>query len=360
MPMTGRSKMAIQTHSVFSCALIVDELAGVSDFFNAQLDCPDDRLKPFIDYLKGQQGKMLRASFVLLAGRLFGETTSLHIKIAAIVEMIHIATLLHDDVIDNAAERRCRATPNNLWGANFAVLLGDYLLSRAFVAVASLQRDDINRLLAETSVKVCRGEMLQNTCRGDFSVSIKEYLDIIEKKTAVFFADCCRLGAMASEADEQSISRLYEFGLNFGLCFQIIDDLVDILDAARPEPVEGKSLTGKTAGRDFLTRTLTLPVIHAASVLDSKARNELLDAFGSGQADINPVRDKESGIPDGCQRQPVSNGINRIVSILHTSKSIEFAKSCAQQYRQKALVALDCFGAHPAAAELKNICKSLQ
>jgi octaprenyl-diphosphate synthase len=296
----------------------------VSDFFRTQLDCPDSRLKPFIDYLKDQQGKMLRASFVLLAGRLFGRTTSLHIKIAGIVEMIHTATLLHDDVIDSATERRCHATANSLWGANFAVLLGDYLLSRVFVAVASLQRDDINRLLAETSVKVCRGEMLQNACRGDFGIGIEEYLDIIEKKTAVFFADCCRLGAVASDADEQSANRLYEFGLNFGLSFQIIDDLVDILGA------EGR--TGKTGGRDLLTRTFTLPVIHAFKVLDSPARNELLEVFDSKQADIN-----------------------RIVSILHTSKSIDFAKSCAQQYRQKALLALEHFGPHPAAAELKNL-----
>lgn len=327
--MAGQNKMAIHAPSVFGCALIADELAGASDFFDTQLDCANERLKPFIDYLKGRQGKMLRASFVLLAGRLFGPTTSLHIKIAGIVEMIHAATLLHDDVIDSAAQRRFSATVNNLWGANFAVLLGDYLLSRVFVAVASLHRDDINRLLAETSVKICRGEMLQNVCRGDFNISIEEYLGVIEKKTAVFFADCCQLGAMASEADEQSANRLYQFGLNFGLSFQIIDDLLDILGE--------ENRTGKTAGRDFLTGTLTLPLIHAVSILDSEARNELLDAF-----DSNPV------------------DINHIISMLNASKSIDFAKSCAQQYRQKALLALEHFGHHPAAQELKNLCKGLQ
>src|SRR4030042_5151770 len=147
MPPAGQNKMAIQTPSVFSCALIADELAGVSEFFDAQLDCHDGRLKPFIDYLKNRQGKMLRASFVLLCGRLFGPATPLHIKVAAITEMMHAATLLHDDVIDGGIKRRYHATANNLWGANFAVLLGDFLLSRAFAAVASLQRDDINRLL---------------------------------------------------------------------------------------------------------------------------------------------------------------------------------------------------------------------
>jgi geranylgeranyl pyrophosphate synthase len=316
--------MAIQTPSVFSCALIADELAGVSEFFDAQLDCPDGKLKPFMDYLKGRQGKMLRASFVLLCGRLFGETTSLHIKVAAIAEMMHAATLLHDDVIDGGTKRRYHATANNLWGANFAVLLGDFLLSRAFVAVASLQRDDINRLLTETATKICRGEMLQNACRGDCSASVEEYLDIIEKKTAVFFADCCRLGAMVSQADAQSCDHLYEFGLNFGLSYQIIDDLIDIFGA--------ESRTGKTGGRDFGSKTLTMPVIHALKTLNSAQKNELLETL-------------DSELPD----------ISRITSILHAAKSLDFTKLRAEQYRQKALLALEPFGCRPGAAELKEL-----
>ncbi len=321
--MAGQSKIPRQAPTV-ACELISDELVQVSSFFDQQLDCPDAGLKSFMDYLKGRQGKMLRASFVLLSGRLFAPTTELHIKVAGIVEMIHTATLLHDDVIDNAERRRGLATPNNLWGANFAVLMGDFLLSRVFLAVASLRKDDINRLLAEMCGKVCRGEMLQNACRGNFGIGIGEYLDIIEKKTAVFFADCCRLGAIASDADEQSAGRLYQFGLNFGLAFQIIDDLVDILDA------RGRS--DKTGGRDLFTATPTLPVIHAFSVLDSSAGSELLDAFDAGQADIN-----------------------RIVSILNASKSIDFAKSVALQYQQKAVAGLDHFGSQPAASVLKDL-----
>ena len=267
---------------------------------------------------------MLRASFVLLAGRLFGGTTMLHIKIAAIVEMLHSATLLHDDVIDHGTQRRYYATANNIWGSDSAVLMGDFLLSRAFVAIASLQRNDIARLIADTTAKICRGEMLHNACRGDFDISIDEYLDIIERKTAVFFADCCRLGALASQADEQSANRLYEFGLNFGLSFQIADDLADILGE--------ENQTGKTGNRDFFTRTPTLPAIHAFGVLNSAAKDELLEAFNSEQADIN-----------------------RLISILRISKSIEFAQSIAQQYEQKALAILEHFAPHPAAAELKNL-----
>jgi octaprenyl-diphosphate synthase len=320
----GRNKMSGQNSTLTCPRLISDELVQTGKFFRDQLDCSDDRLNHFMDYLKNRQGKMLRASFVLLAGRLFGDTTPLHIKIAAIVEMLHSATLLHDDVIDHGTQRRYYATANNLWGSVPAVLMGDFLLSRASAAIASLGRNDIARLIADTTAKICQGEMLHNTCRGNFNISIDEYLDIIEKKTGVFFADCCRLGAMASQADEQSAERLYEFGLNFGLSFQITDDLVDILGE--------ENQTGKTGGRDFFTKTPTLPVIHAFSVLNSAAKDELLEAFNSEQADIN-----------------------RIVSILHISKSIEFAQSIAQQYEQKALAAIEHFGHHPAAAELKNL-----
>ncbi|MBN1787323.1 MAG: polyprenyl synthetase family protein [Sedimentisphaerales bacterium] len=322
MPTAGQNKMSAEGSAC--CLLISGELARTGEFFRDQLICCDDRLNHFIDYLKDRHGKMLRASFVLLTGKLFGDVTPLHIKLAAIAEMIHSATLLHDDVIDHGTQRRYHATANNLWGPDSAVLMGDFLLARAFVAIASLQRDDIARLIAETTAKICQGEMLHNTCRGDFNISMEEYLEIIESKTAVFFADCCRLGAIASQADEQSVERLYEFGLNFGLAFQINDDLIDILGA--------ENQTGKTAGRDFFTRTPTLPAIHALRTLSSSDRDELVEVFNSNQADID-----------------------HLISILHSSKSIEFAKSAAQQYQQKALAALEHFNSHPAAAELRNL-----
>lgn len=316
--------MPTHNSTLAGCRLISDGLIQANGFFHDQLDCTDARLSPFVDYLKNRQGKMLRASFVLLAGKLFGEINPLHIKTAAIVEMIHAATLLHDDVIDRGARRRYCATANSLWGPDSAVLMGDFLLSRVFIIVAFIQRSDIVRLVADMTAKICRGEMLQNACRGDFDIGIDEYLDIIEKKTAGFFADCCKLGAIASGADEQSAGRLYEFGLNFGLFFQVADDLVDILGE--------EDRTGKTGGRDFFSGTATLPVIHALGVMDSAARKELLDIFDNRQADRN-----------------------HLISVLRASKSIDFAQSAAKRYQRKALTALEHFNLHPAAIELKNL-----
>ncbi|MBU1261040.1 MAG: polyprenyl synthetase family protein, partial [Planctomycetes bacterium] len=254
--------MTVRNLSSVSDSLIADELAEVQKFLSEQLNCPDDRLAAFIDYLKHRQGKMLRASVLLLSGRLFGDINKIHIEIAAVVEMIHAATLLHDDVIDDGRSRRGHATANNLWGANLAVLLGDYLLSKAFLTMESLQRNDISRILTDTAATICQGEMLQNALRGDSAIGVEEYLEIIEKKTAVFFANCGRLGAIISEADENDCEALYDFGLNLGMAFQITDDLIDI--------VGKESETGKTGGRDVENKILTLPAIKSIDFAKSQ------------------------------------------------------------------------------------------
>ncbi|MDD5134701.1 MAG: polyprenyl synthetase family protein [Phycisphaerae bacterium] len=299
-------------------------IIDVREFLCARLDCPEDKLAPFVDYLKEQQGKMLRASSLLLSGKLAGKLNPVHIKLAAVVEMVHAATLLHDDVIDDGSKRRFRATANNLWGANFAVLLGDYLLSKAFEIVATIQRSDISLLFAQMAQTICRGEMLQNAFGGDFSVTIEQYIEIISKKTAVFFADCCRLGAMACGADKNICERLYESGMNFGICFQIADDLVDICGS--------EEKTGKTVGRDFKSKILTMPIVYAISKLSPAAKNELMLLLDSDRPDTG-----------------------KILAALRAAKSIEYTESRIEYYRQKALDQIASFGNLPAEEELKNL-----
>jgi octaprenyl-diphosphate synthase len=325
--MAGQNKTTLRENNAFDGSVIADELADVKTFLFARLNCPEGKLAPFIDYLKERQGKMLRASSLLLSGKLAGELNPMHIKLAAIVEMIHAATLLHDDVIDDGSKRRFDATANNLWGANFAVLLGDYLLSKAFEIIATVQKSDISLLFTQMAQTICRGEMLQNAFGGDFSITIEQYIDIISKKTAVFFADCCRLGAMASGADKNICERLYEFGMNFGICFQITDDLVDICGT--------EEKTGKTVGRDFRSKILTMPTIYALSKLSPADKNELISLLDSDSPDAS-----------------------HILSILASVKSIEFTKSQLELYRRKALAQIENFSDSPAARELKNLVSS--
>jgi octaprenyl-diphosphate synthase len=309
---------------VFGGSMIEAELSGVRDFLSAQVGCSDEKLKPFMDYLKNRSGKMLRARALLLSGRLFSTIKPLHIKLAGVVEMIHSATLLHDDVIDNGSRRRFQATANSQWGANMAVLLGDYLLSRAFEIISALGDNDITQFFAQMAQTICRGEMLQNVFRGDFTITMEQYLDVITKKTAVFFADCCMLGAIASDADEDACKNLYDFGNNFGIGFQIADDLVDICG--------DENQTGKNTGRDFSSRTITMPVIFALRQLDEAKKTQLLFQLDSSRPNMKQA-----------------------MSILASVKAVEFTNSQIRDYQQKALSAIERFSGSPIVEELKNL-----
>lgn len=321
--MAGQNKMT--AGDISSGGGMIDaELSKVREFLSAQVDCSDEKLKPFTDYLKNRSGKMLRARTLLLGGKLFGQIKPLHIKLAGVVEMIHSATLLHDDVIDNGSSRRFQATANNLWGANMAVLLGDYLLSRAFEVVSALDDNALTQFFAQMAQTICRGEMLQNVFRGDFTIALDRYIDIITKKTAVFFADCCMLGAIASDADEDDCKRLYEFGNNFGIGFQIADDLADICGV--------ENQTGKSIGRDFSSKTITMPVIFALRQLDEPKKSQLLFQLDSDQPNME-----------------------QILSILRFAKAIEFTNSQILEYQQKALSQIERFSGSPIAEELKKL-----
>jgi geranylgeranyl pyrophosphate synthase len=263
-------------------ALITNQLQEVKDFIAAQLQCQDARLEQFLDYIKNRQGKMLRASTLLLCGKTLGELNHLHIGIAGVIEMIHAATLLHDDVIDSGSTRRFLPTANNIWGANQAVLLGDYLLSKAFLALSDFGRNDINKIITDTASKICQGEMIQNTCRGNFKIEIEDYLKIISGKTAVFFAAAAQLAGIISNADEKVCKNLYDFGHNLGMAFQITDDLIDVLGA--------ENNTGKTAGRDLENKVPTMPILKSIDFtkaqIDNYRQNALtiIDSLNTGAA----------------------------------------------------------------------------
>lgn len=199
-------------------------------------------------------GKMLRPALTLLSGQCVGLAGSDHIELGAIVEMIHLASLLHDDVIDQAQVRRKRPSANALWGNTQAVLLGDFVLSKAFGLGAGLELSDAAAILCQTAEAICTGEMRQNLRKGDWDLTEAEYLAIIEGKTASLFGACCHLGALAGRAEPSVCEQLRRYGVALGMAFQMTDDLLDIVGSSREE--------GKTLGTDFVHEKLTLPVIH--------------------------------------------------------------------------------------------------
>ena len=232
------------------------------------------------------------------------------IRIAAIVELIHNATLLHDDVMDGGQKRRGQPTVNSLWDNETAVLLGDFLLGKAFRICADLD-PEITNIIAGTAVRVCEGEMRQVTERRNWQLSESDYIDIITEKSAALFSSCCLLGASLAGASETQTRSLACFGLNAGIAFQITDDLLDIIG--------DESKTGKTLGSDIDKNKLTLAVIHLLRALDEREKSAVINSYLEHDA----RSEKES-----------------LAEMLGRFGSVEYTRIRTQEFVTKALGAL--------------------
>ncbi len=252
--------------------LIDSQLSRVKELINEQLTSPAGAgdVNRLLKHVRGRSGKMIRPGLVLLAGGCCGKITDEHIQIAAIVEMIHCATLLHDDVIDEGQKRRGRPTINNLWGNEAAVLLGDFLLGRVFEMCAELG-PPVAKVIANVAVRVCEGELRQIIQRQNWQLSESEYIDVITEKSAVLFSSSCQLGAFSAQATETQARSLAEFGMNAGIAFQITDDLLDIIG--------DESKTGKTLGRDADKHKLTLAVIHLLGAAGEREKGAVISSY---------------------------------------------------------------------------------
>ena len=211
-------------------------------------------------------GKRLRPALVLLSGKACGQLQKKHLVLAAAVELIHTATLIHDDVLDEATLRRHLDTVNARWGNEVSVLLGDYLLARSICLVTALDDSYASQRIGEASRIMCEGELRQVESRGDFGLTEEQYVDIIAAKTAALCACCCRLGAHCSGAERDLEEALAQYGRQLGIAFQITDD---VLDVQGDEAIAGKSL-----GTDLAKQKPTLPLIRllGQATPDDRAR----------------------------------------------------------------------------------------
>src|SRR5205807_2219056 len=194
----------------------------------------------------------LRPALLLLTARACGRVSAAHHILGAVVEMIHTATLVHDDVLDNASVRRHVATVNAGWGNQASILLGDYLFTHAFHLCSSVDARAC-RLIGEATNRLCAGELHQVTERGNLDLSEDDYFAIIDAKTAELTSCCCRLGALYGGMDEEVVESLATFGRSLGMAFQIADDLLDLVGEERS--------AGKSLGTDLEQQKLTLPII---------------------------------------------------------------------------------------------------
>jgi octaprenyl-diphosphate synthase len=219
----------------------------------AQTEAFEPQIATFARYALTAQGKQLRPMLVSLSGEAVGGLNESHLTVAVIIEMIHLATLVHDDVIDDAQLRRGRLTLAANWGNEISVLLGDCLFAHALKLAASFPTPVICRAVSSATNTVCAGEILQTRARGDFEVTRERYLKMLAMKTGELFAISCDLGGFLSEATPSRREWLREYGLNLGTAYQHYDDCVDLLGS--------EAAAGKTLGADLANGKMTLPVL---------------------------------------------------------------------------------------------------
>lgn len=237
--------------------LVGRELREVEGTFLAEIESRHPFVREVLGHLTSYRGKRLRPTLMLLSALACGGIESAHLVLAAVVEMIHTATLVHDDVLDEATTRRHVATVNSRWSNETSVLLGDYLFTHAFHLTSSLGDAAACRMIGRATNLVCEGEMAQNAESGNLALSEDQYLEIIEAKTAELCAASCFLGAHYAGASRATCTALDGYGRALGIAFQIADDLLDVVGSERQ--------TGKSLGTDLQGQKLTLPIIHLLS-----------------------------------------------------------------------------------------------
>jgi octaprenyl-diphosphate synthase len=269
----------------------------------AQATAFDPAIEGYVSYAIGGRGKRLRPMVALLAGGATGEITSGHIDLAVIVELIHIATLVHDDIMDEADRRRGEPTVNARWGNSLSVLLGDCLFAHALNLSAGFDEPGISRAIARTASEVCSGEMIQTQRRFDLQLHVEDYLRIVKMKTGSLFAVASELAASLSGAQKPTVDALAAYGLQIGTAYQIYDDCLDLAGT--------EAKTGKTLGTDLRKGKFTLPVLNFLQRASEFERQRCSEWILEGRT-IEVAELLRNGATNGCLDASISTASEMI------------------------------------------------
>jgi octaprenyl-diphosphate synthase len=278
-------------------------------------------------YLQAGGGKRLRPALVLLCNRLFGPATDCARRLAAVVEMIHTATLVHDDVIDIAKTRRGRPSTNVVWGNHTSVLAGDWLYMQAFQVALRERNFHILDLLISLTQMMVEGELLQLDRLHRMDITEADYMELVDRKTASLFSACASLGAVAAGADEATESKLGEFAWNLGMAFQLVDDILDYTSTEK--------ILGKPSGNDLREGKVTLPMIYALETASGEERSTVDTVIADASYEHVPFM--------------------RVLQILEQHGAIPRAYERAHAFTEKARSILSTFQESPAQRALQTI-----
>jgi octaprenyl-diphosphate synthase len=306
-------------------AAVAQEFERVNQLIVEQLHSDVDMVENVGHYIVDAGGKRLRPLLVLLSAAALGRCGDAHITFAAIIEFIHTATLLHDDVVDVSALRRGRPTANAEFGNAPSVLVGDFLYTRAFQMMVRLGDMDILTHMAETTNIIAEGEVLQLTRAGDATTNEDQYLDVITRKTAILFAAACYGAATLSGEDEPGRQILREFGLNLGIAFQMVDDVLDY---------DGNPATmGKNVGDDLTEGKVTLPLIHT-----------LLKGTAAEQAAVRRAITEKN-----------ADQIDQVIAAVKRCGALDYTRARAREYHDLALEQLILLPASESRSAMERI-----
>ncbi|MFO7754587.1 MAG: polyprenyl synthetase family protein [Bacteroidales bacterium] len=293
---------------------VENEMREFERYFNDTLQTNVPLLKIILNYIIRRKGKQMRPLLVFLSAALNGKINEATYIAATFVELLHTATLVHDDVVDNAHERRGALSINALWNSKIAVLTGDYLLSQGLLISVEKNRYDMLGIISEAVRAMSEGELLQLQKSRKLNITEDVYFDIIKMKTAALIAACTACGTVSVTDDQEKIKTMRDLGENIGIAFQIRDDMFDY---------QANGLTGKSAGNDIREKKITLPLIHALQKVSSSERKRIL----------NIIRRKKK----------TSAEINEVISFVVQNGGTEYAAGMMDKYRDKAFAILDTF-----------------
>ena len=308
-------------------ALMKNELDQMNKILVNRLDSNVDLINQMSHYIISSGGKRIRPLLLLLCARATDYDGDYHYSMAVVIELIHTATLLHDDVVDQSTTRRGQETANELWGNAPSVLVGDFLYSRAFEIMVEPNSMEIMKILSKATNQISEGEVLQLLNIKNANVTQKEYYRVIERKTACLFKAACQIAGILSNSNQKFIEAMGKFGMHLGNAFQIIDDTLDY--------ESDSNIIGKEVGDDLSEGKVTLPMIYALEKTTKSDKKILKDAIQNANA----------------------SNINQVVEILMNVNAFQYSRDIANKESNMALESIDILPSSKYKTALKLLCK---